>query len=147
MRRCTLDAQPDMSDPAFGKAARRAAQQSTQPKEARGSKAHLVRYDDDVVSIGNDKFSTNALHHKLGNDVCLPVAISQAQRLGDLGNVLRAVLESVSIGAPRPGGRGRPTLPHAPPFLRPLTCTSRTNLCQVCRLRSNQLVLLYQRRM
>eukprot|EP00965_Chrysotila_dentata_P246940 6207450-Pleurochrysis_carterae.AAC.1 len=175
-----------MSDPASGKVARRAAQQPTQTKEAPGSKAHLVRYDGDVVSIGNGRFSINALRHKLSNDVCLPVALSrkpnplavcdchdqpghgllghgvqkiprsaravadaarlrsskritpqpadgertsqrqrqarantaaEAQRLmGDLGEVVRAVLESVSIGAPHQGGRGRPTLPHAPPF-------------------------------
>eukprot|EP00965_Chrysotila_dentata_P068180 2255061-Pleurochrysis_carterae.AAC.1 len=49
------DAHPDRSDPASGKAARRAAQQQpTQTKEAPGSKAHLVRYDGDVVSVGND---------------------------------------------------------------------------------------------
>eukprot|EP00965_Chrysotila_dentata_P231364 6198313-Pleurochrysis_carterae.AAC.5 len=70
------DAQADGSDPAAGKAARRAAQQPTQTKEAR-SKAHLVRYDGDVVSVGNDRFSINALRHKLGNDVCLPVALSR----------------------------------------------------------------------
>eukprot|EP00965_Chrysotila_dentata_P102303 3377378-Pleurochrysis_carterae.AAC.1 len=69
------DAQPDRSDPAAGKAARRAAQQPTQTKEAPGSKAHLVRYDGDVVSVGNDRFSINALRHKSGNDVCLPVAL------------------------------------------------------------------------
>eukprot|EP00965_Chrysotila_dentata_P249362 6208865-Pleurochrysis_carterae.AAC.1 len=177
------DAQSDVSDPASGKAARRAAQQPTQTKEAPGSKAHLVRYDGNVVSIGNDKFSINTLRHKSGNDVCLPVALSrkanplavcdcygqpghgelghgahkipsaaraiadavrlrskkrispqpadgernsqrqrqaranaaaEAQRLGDLIDVVRAVLEPVSIGAPQPGGRGRPTLPSPP---------------------------------
>eukprot|EP00965_Chrysotila_dentata_P073704 2434779-Pleurochrysis_carterae.AAC.1 len=40
----------------------------------------------------------------------------EAQRLGDLGNVVRAFLESVSIGSRHQGGRGRPTLPHAPPL-------------------------------
>eukprot|EP00965_Chrysotila_dentata_P165444 5463628-Pleurochrysis_carterae.AAC.1 len=54
-----------------GKAARRAAQQPHAGKEAPGSKAHLVRYDGDVVSVGNDKFSINTLRHKLGNDICL----------------------------------------------------------------------------
>eukprot|EP00965_Chrysotila_dentata_P003385 110156-Pleurochrysis_carterae.AAC.1 len=71
------DAQPEVSDPAPGKAARRAAQQLTQTREAPGSKAHLVRYDGNVVPIGNDKFSINALCHKLGNDICLPVALSR----------------------------------------------------------------------
>eukprot|EP00965_Chrysotila_dentata_P160663 5305142-Pleurochrysis_carterae.AAC.1 len=42
------DSQPDASNPASGKAARRAAQQLTQTKEAPGSKAHLVRYDGNV---------------------------------------------------------------------------------------------------
>eukprot|EP00965_Chrysotila_dentata_P081562 2692850-Pleurochrysis_carterae.AAC.1 len=55
-----------------GCAARRAAQQLHTCKEAQGSKAHLVRYDGDVVSVGNDRFSINALRHKLGNDICLP---------------------------------------------------------------------------
>eukprot|EP00965_Chrysotila_dentata_P081135 2678200-Pleurochrysis_carterae.AAC.4 len=77
-------AQPDASNPASGKAVRRAAQQPTQTKDAPGSKAHLVRYDDNVVFIGNDKFSINALRHKLGNDVCLPVALSRkANTLAD----------------------------------------------------------------
>eukprot|EP00965_Chrysotila_dentata_P162141 5354641-Pleurochrysis_carterae.AAC.1 len=48
------DAQPDGSNPVAGKAARRAAQQPMQAKEASGSKAHLVLYDGDVVSVGND---------------------------------------------------------------------------------------------
>eukprot|EP00965_Chrysotila_dentata_P025138 834413-Pleurochrysis_carterae.AAC.1 len=63
------------SAPAPGKATRRAAQQLTQTKEAPGSKAHLVCYDGNVVSIGNNKFSIKALRHKLGNDICLPVAL------------------------------------------------------------------------
>eukprot|EP00965_Chrysotila_dentata_P225846 6195030-Pleurochrysis_carterae.AAC.4 len=71
------DAHPDASDPASGKAARRAAQQLTQTKEAPESKAHLVRYDGKVVSIGNGKFSINALRHKIGNNICLPVALSR----------------------------------------------------------------------
>eukprot|EP00965_Chrysotila_dentata_P016689 553850-Pleurochrysis_carterae.AAC.2 len=71
------DAQPDASDPASGKAARRAAQQLTQTREAPGSKSYLVRYDGNVVSIGNDKFSINALRHKLGNDICVSVALSR----------------------------------------------------------------------
>eukprot|EP00965_Chrysotila_dentata_P193098 6175547-Pleurochrysis_carterae.AAC.1 len=66
------DAQPDASDPAYGKATRRATQQPTQTKEAPGSKAHLVRYDGNVVFIGNDKFPINTLRQKLGNDICLP---------------------------------------------------------------------------
>eukprot|EP00965_Chrysotila_dentata_P053300 1769120-Pleurochrysis_carterae.AAC.1 len=70
------DAQPGGSNPAAGKAARRAAQQPMQAKEAPGLKAHLVRYDGDVLSVGNDRFSINALCHKLGNDICLPVALS-----------------------------------------------------------------------
>eukprot|EP00965_Chrysotila_dentata_P069402 2293344-Pleurochrysis_carterae.AAC.1 len=53
-------------------AARRAAQQLHTGREAPGSKAHLVRYDGNVVSVGNDRFSINALRHKLGNDICLP---------------------------------------------------------------------------
>eukprot|EP00965_Chrysotila_dentata_P008185 267457-Pleurochrysis_carterae.AAC.1 len=66
------DAQPHASYPAPGRAARGAAQQLAQVKEAPGSKAHLVRYDGNVVSIDNDEFSINALRHKLGNDICLP---------------------------------------------------------------------------
>eukprot|EP00965_Chrysotila_dentata_P024552 812647-Pleurochrysis_carterae.AAC.1 len=42
------DAQPDGFSSAASKAARRAAQQPMQAKEAPGSKAHLVRYDGDV---------------------------------------------------------------------------------------------------
>eukprot|EP00965_Chrysotila_dentata_P227352 6195962-Pleurochrysis_carterae.AAC.1 len=60
-----------------GSAARRAAQQLPTGKEAPGSKAHLVRYDGDVLSVGNDRFSINALRHKLGNDICLTVALSR----------------------------------------------------------------------
>eukprot|EP00965_Chrysotila_dentata_P101613 3354872-Pleurochrysis_carterae.AAC.1 len=71
------DAQRQASDPAPGRAARGAAQQLAQVREAPGSKAHLVRYGGNIVSIGNDKFSINALRHKLGNDVCLPVALSR----------------------------------------------------------------------
>eukprot|EP00965_Chrysotila_dentata_P080827 2667861-Pleurochrysis_carterae.AAC.1 len=48
------DAQPDGSNPAAGKAVRRAAQLPMQAKEAPGSKAHLVHYDGDAVSVGND---------------------------------------------------------------------------------------------
>eukprot|EP00965_Chrysotila_dentata_P110416 3648120-Pleurochrysis_carterae.AAC.1 len=48
------DAQPDGLHSAAGKAARRATQQPMQAKEAPGSKAHLFRYDGDVVSVGND---------------------------------------------------------------------------------------------
>eukprot|EP00965_Chrysotila_dentata_P111667 3692586-Pleurochrysis_carterae.AAC.1 len=48
------DAPPQASDPAPSRAARGAAQQLAQTKEAPGSKAHLVRYDGNVVSIGND---------------------------------------------------------------------------------------------
>eukprot|EP00965_Chrysotila_dentata_P143840 4752370-Pleurochrysis_carterae.AAC.1 len=72
-----LHAVPDASHFGAGNAARRAAQQLRASKEAPGSKAHLVRYDGDVVSIGNDTFSINALRHKLGNDICLPVALSR----------------------------------------------------------------------
>eukprot|EP00965_Chrysotila_dentata_P155425 5134698-Pleurochrysis_carterae.AAC.2 len=71
------DAQPQASDPAPGRAARGAASQLAQTEAAPGSKAHLVRYDANVVFIGNDKFSINALRHKLGNDICLPVALSR----------------------------------------------------------------------
>eukprot|EP00965_Chrysotila_dentata_P143649 4746570-Pleurochrysis_carterae.AAC.1 len=71
------DAPSEPFDSVPGKAARRAAQQLTQTKKAPGSKAHLVRYDGNVVSIGNDKFSINAFRHKLGNDICLPVALSR----------------------------------------------------------------------
>eukprot|EP00965_Chrysotila_dentata_P161156 5321316-Pleurochrysis_carterae.AAC.1 len=59
------------------KAARRAAQQLHTGNETPGSKAHLIRYDGDVVSVGNDRFSINALRHKLCNDICLPVALSR----------------------------------------------------------------------
>eukprot|EP00965_Chrysotila_dentata_P047980 1591507-Pleurochrysis_carterae.AAC.1 len=58
-------------------AARRAAQQLHTSREAPGSKVHLVRYDGNVVSVENDRFSINALRHKLGNDICLPVALSR----------------------------------------------------------------------
>eukprot|EP00965_Chrysotila_dentata_P016046 531295-Pleurochrysis_carterae.AAC.2 len=64
-----------------GKAARRAAQQLHTGKEAPGSKAHLVRYDGDVVSVGNDRFFVNALRHKLGSDICLPVSLAKTNPL------------------------------------------------------------------
>eukprot|EP00965_Chrysotila_dentata_P054471 1807571-Pleurochrysis_carterae.AAC.1 len=67
----------DASDAAAGKGTRRAVQRPTSGVEAPGSQAHLVRYDGDVVFIGNDRFSLNALRHKLGNDICLPVALSR----------------------------------------------------------------------
>eukprot|EP00965_Chrysotila_dentata_P232244 6198847-Pleurochrysis_carterae.AAC.1 len=70
-------ASTDASDATAGKGARRAVQRPTSAVEASGSKAHLVRYDEDVISIGIDRFSLNALRHKLGNDVCLPVALSR----------------------------------------------------------------------
>eukprot|EP00965_Chrysotila_dentata_P176232 5819188-Pleurochrysis_carterae.AAC.1 len=60
-----------------GKSAWRAAQQPHTGKEAPGSKARLVRYEGGVVSVRNDNFSLNALRHKLGNDICLPVALSR----------------------------------------------------------------------
>eukprot|EP00965_Chrysotila_dentata_P045073 1497532-Pleurochrysis_carterae.AAC.1 len=58
----------DASDVSAGKGARRAVQRPASGVEASGSKAHLVRYDGDVISIGNDRFSLNALRHTLGND-------------------------------------------------------------------------------
>eukprot|EP00965_Chrysotila_dentata_P126908 4197534-Pleurochrysis_carterae.AAC.1 len=51
------DAQPPASGPAANRTARGAAQQLAQVREAPWSKVHLGRYDGDVVSIGNDKFS------------------------------------------------------------------------------------------
>eukprot|EP00965_Chrysotila_dentata_P006185 201901-Pleurochrysis_carterae.AAC.3 len=54
-----------------------AAAACRQGTDVPGSKAHLVCYDGDVFSIENDRFSTNALRHKLGNDICLPVALSR----------------------------------------------------------------------
>eukprot|EP00965_Chrysotila_dentata_P176200 5818182-Pleurochrysis_carterae.AAC.1 len=42
-------------------------------------------------------------------------ATAEAQRLGDLGDVVRAVLESVTIGASHQAGRGRPTALQLPP--------------------------------
>eukprot|EP00965_Chrysotila_dentata_P047295 1569560-Pleurochrysis_carterae.AAC.1 len=45
-----------------------------------------------------------------------PRAAAEAHRPGDLGDVVRAVLESVSLGASQPEGRGRPPLPNATPF-------------------------------
>eukprot|EP00965_Chrysotila_dentata_P076514 2526412-Pleurochrysis_carterae.AAC.1 len=44
----------DASDAAAGKGARRAVQRPLSGVEAPDSKAHLVRYDGDVISIGND---------------------------------------------------------------------------------------------
>eukprot|EP00965_Chrysotila_dentata_P201088 6180376-Pleurochrysis_carterae.AAC.5 len=58
----------DASDAAAGKGTRRATKRPTSSVEASGSKAHLLRHDGDVVCIGNDRFSLNALRHKLGND-------------------------------------------------------------------------------
>eukprot|EP00965_Chrysotila_dentata_P170834 5639011-Pleurochrysis_carterae.AAC.1 len=47
------DAQPQASDRAPGRAVRGAAPQLAQKKEAPGSKAHLARYDGNVVFIGH----------------------------------------------------------------------------------------------
>eukprot|EP00965_Chrysotila_dentata_P203482 6181745-Pleurochrysis_carterae.AAC.1 len=66
---------------ASGSAARRAAQQPHAGKAAPGSKAHLVRYHGDVVSVGNDRFFINALRNKLGNEIYLPVALSRKTNL------------------------------------------------------------------
>eukprot|EP00965_Chrysotila_dentata_P004368 141936-Pleurochrysis_carterae.AAC.1 len=70
-------ATPDAPSTGAGEAARCAAQQPNAGNEAPGSKAHLVRYDGDVVSIGNERFSVHTFRLKLGNDVCLPVALSR----------------------------------------------------------------------
>eukprot|EP00965_Chrysotila_dentata_P184491 6090570-Pleurochrysis_carterae.AAC.1 len=58
----------DAADVSAGKGARRAVQRPASGAEASGSKAHRVRYDGDVISTGNDRFSLNALRHTLGND-------------------------------------------------------------------------------
>eukprot|EP00965_Chrysotila_dentata_P008895 289676-Pleurochrysis_carterae.AAC.1 len=68
-------AKPEALDNRARKVARRAAPQPQAGKETPGSKTHLVRYDGDVVSIGNNKSSIHAFRHKLGNEVCLPVAL------------------------------------------------------------------------
>eukprot|EP00965_Chrysotila_dentata_P067992 2249194-Pleurochrysis_carterae.AAC.2 len=140
-----LHARTDAFDAAAGKGTRRATQRPTSCLEVPGYSAHFVRYDGDVVSIGNDRFSLTALRHKLGNDGTVSLdrvrkgfraapteggcgrraacvgGPADVQRLAELGDLVQAaVLESVTTQIPHPSGRAvqRPPLPH-PPVIPP----------------------------